>query len=377
MSKYVDQITREFEKEQAVAAPAVARDDIPYAYGAITNEWLTNVLCAGHAGARVRAHRLDEPDDGACNRRRIFVSYNQAGRTAGLPESVFCKASHDLDKRIILAEIGLTQGEVAFYRDYKHLVDVETPRCLHAIYDPTTFNSILVFEDLVRLGVRFCDQNVEITRARAENQLDLLARLHGRFFDSPELKASRLPSFAGYFENFEGYVNMQHYCNEGFRQAEYSIPPRLFRRSSDIWPATLMSVGLHRRLPLTFAHNDVHIRNWYLTAGGEMALCDWQNFGGAHWGRDVAYTISTSLSPENRRDWERDLLRFYLDRLAASGGPVVDIDEAFVQYRQHLFSALAWWTSTLVFKTQPRDAALVLVGRIATAIDDLDALEAW
>jgi hypothetical protein len=48
-----------------------------------------------------------------------------------------------------------------------------------------------------------------------------------------------------------------------------------------------------------------------------------------------------------------------------------------VHYRRQLFSALAWWTSTLLFQTQPRDATLTLVGRIATAIDDLDALDAF
>jgi hypothetical protein len=375
MPRFADQITTEFEKESATAAAALTAEDVPRSYEAITDEWLTAVLCRGHPGTRVVGHRLDTPDDGASNRRRIFLSYS--GPAAGLPGTVFCKASHDLDKRIVLAEIGFTQGEVTFYRDYQHLVDIESPRCLHAIYDPTTFNSILVFEDLAARGVTFCDQDTEITRARAEDQLDYLARLHGRFHGSPEFAASLLPTFAGYFHNLDGYVSMQQYCDEGFAQAEHVIPPRLFRRAAEVWPATVQSVDVHAEQSVTFAHNDVHVRNWYLTSGGAMALCDWQNFGGAHWSRDVVYTVSTSLTTENRRAWEHDLLRFYLDRLAAHGGPTVGFDEALLGYRRQLPSALAWWTSTLLFKTQPRDATLTLVGRIATAMDDLDALDTF
>ena len=34
--------------------------------------------------------------------------------------------------------------------------------------------------------------------------------------------------------------------------------------------------------------------------------------------RDLAYCISTATTPENRREWERDLLAYYIEEFAAS-----------------------------------------------------------
>jgi Ecdysteroid kinase-like family len=377
MARLAEQITRQYEREQKANRLATAAGDIPASYEAITDEWLTHLLCHRHPGARVVSHQLGEPDDGGTNRRRIFLAFNAAGAAAGLPSSVFCKAAHSLETRVILAELGFTQGEVAFYNHYRDAAGIDAPVCLLATFDPHSYNSIVVLEDLSLAGVEFCSHTTVITRERAQSQLELLARLHSRFHESAELAQSTLPRFDGYFDNLDGFINLETFCTEGFRLAEEVIPPRLFGRAADVWTATLASVAMHRTLPLTLAHNDPHVRNWYLAQDRGMLLCDWQNFGAAHWGRDVAYTIASSLTTDDRRAWEEQLLSTYLEFLREGGGPVVALDEAWTLYRRHLFSALAWWTATLAIgTTQPRDASLTVIGRIAAAIDDVDALDA-
>ena len=78
-----------------------------------------------------------------------------------------------------------------------------------------------------------------------------------------------------------------------------------------------------------------------------MGLNDLQCACKGNWGRDVSYAITTSLTTENRRAWEQDLLRLYLESLAAAGGRKVRFDDAWTIYRQQTFSALAWvdWNS--------------------------------
>ena len=98
------QITKAFELEQQNKRKAVNADDIPVSYDAIAPQWLTNVICKNHPGAEVLAYRLDAPDDGTTDRQRIFLTYNEAGNVAKLPPSLFCKASHRLDKRLMLAK---------------------------------------------------------------------------------------------------------------------------------------------------------------------------------------------------------------------------------------------------------------------------------
>src|SRR5262249_211935 len=139
----------------------------------------------------------------------------------------------------------------------------------------------------------------------------------------------------------------------------------------------------HSDLPRGLIHSDVHLGNWYLAPSGELGVHDWQCTSRGNWSRDVAYALSTSLTTDDRRAWERDLLRSYLDRLAGSSGGRARVlfEDAFRSYRQQLFAALAWWTGTLgqppeAPAMQPPAVSLTFIGRMARAIDDLDALEA-
>lgn len=389
MHELTEQITREYEREQRGSPLAVDPGDIPISYEAITDEWLTHILCKDHPGARVIDHRLDLEDDGNTNRRRIFLAYNDVGNAAGLPPSVFCKALQKLPNRLVDAAVGLIEGEDTFYNHFRPLLDIEAPKSYFATYDRQSFNSIVILNDLVHEGAEFCRHDTNITRRRIESQLALLAKMHGKFYgrmDDDPLTAG-LRTWEDKFNFSNAWFNLERCCTNGFLAAEEVVPARLFARNAEIWPATLKSNALHATQPRTLTHNDPHLRNWYIAANGEMGLADWQCICRADWGRDVAYTISTALTVDARRLWEKELLRFYLDRLRAEGCPALDFDEVFTNYRRHLFSALAYWTVTLTPSTgkssepapafQPVDATLEFIKRMTTAIDDLDSLESF
>ena len=69
------------------ARPVFRAEDVPPSYEAVTDEWLTDVLCTQVRDARVIGHSFDKRDDGSSNRRRIFLEYNDAGKAAGFPPS--------------------------------------------------------------------------------------------------------------------------------------------------------------------------------------------------------------------------------------------------------------------------------------------------
>ncbi len=111
-----------------------------------------------------------------------------------------------------------------------------------------------------------------------------------------------------------------------------------------------------------------------------MGLADWGVVHKGHWSRDLAYTIPTALTVEQRRAWERDLIVFYLDRLEAAGVERVSFSEAWMRYREALLSVLPSWTMTLaptpdMPDMQPTETSLTFIERITQAIDDTDALE--
>lgn len=379
-STKVDRIKALYARDEREDRPAVAPGDIPWRYEAITPEWMTHILCKDHPEAKVVAVRLDVPDSGTSNRRRIFVDYNDAGTAAGLPRSVFCKATVDLLNRLLLSTSALL-SETTFYNQIRPQLTFEAPQALLAVYDPESFASIVMLRDLGDTAT-FCNHHTEMTKERVQDQLSTLAQLHGRFFRSPQLdnELGHMFRYDDRFAALDRDHDFKGMCEAGLLAAADVVPARLIAREADVWPATVRASARHGELPLTITHGDVHLKNWYITDKGRMGLSDWQVTSKGHWSRDVAYTISTALTVEQRREWEKDLLHYYLDAFASQGGGRVSFDEAWLNYRQQLLTTFAWWTMTLtpgkdVPDMQPRDITLEFLRRIGTAMDDLDAID--
>jgi aminoglycoside phosphotransferase (APT) family kinase protein len=133
--------------------------------------------------------------------------------------------------------------------------------------------------------------------------------------------------------------------------------------------------------PRTYLHGDLHIANTYVTREGRMGIADWQVGLQGSWAYDVGYLLATALDIEDRRAWERDLLDFYLSRLAEAGGGIVAREQAWQAYRQAMFYPYFAWVYTigrsrLQPRFQPDEVSLTMIARIAAAIDDLDSFAA-
>jgi aminoglycoside phosphotransferase (APT) family kinase protein len=376
-----EQIKTLYERDQRSGAKAVAPGDVPVSYDAITPEWMTHFVCAGTPGAKVIDIRLGPPDDGSTNRRRLSLAYNAAGQAAGLPASVFCKASFSLINRMNMGLCGAAHGETMFYTKIRHLLDIDAPRPFHAVYDPQSFAHIVVLEDLGG-KVEFGEHTTDINRDRAASMVSTMAAYHATMATHPGIRARSfgLPTFPEFWKTIEDRVFMEKSSNDGFLACENEIPERLYRRFREIYPATRRAVAMHETLPQTLLHSDVHLKNWYVRDGNRMGLPDWHCCCIGNWSRDFAYAISVALTPENRRRWEKELLRLYLSEVAGRGAAAPSFDEAWSLYKPQLFTALAFWTNTLCptemqpQNMQPQQTAREFIRRIACAIDDLDAL---
>lgn len=377
-----DRVIRLFEAEEREQRQVFSADEAPPRYEAITAEWLTEALGQGCPDARVVAHRLDVNDDGTSNRRRIFITWNEAGQRAGLPETVFGKASQGLLNRIQYAFIGCGEIETNFYTRIRPELDIEAPTAHFALNDPVTFNSIILLRDMAG-EVDFCDYDTDINLDRARQMLSLLAKLHSTFYLNDRSRAAEQ-----YFRIWPDrwvdilQLGFEEYCDLGFAAGESVIPARLFKRRAEIWPATMKAVERHLSLPRSLGHGDVHLKNWYVTWDGRMGLSDWQSPSFAHWSRDIAYAMTAALKVEDRRAWEDELVAHYLEKLQEGGVPTPPLEEAWVLIRQQMMTALAYWTITLRPSPdqpdmQPEDATLAFIERISTAIDDHQALDSF
>jgi hypothetical protein len=130
------------------------------------------------------------------------------------------------------------------------------------------------------------------------------------------------------------------------------------------------------RRPHTVMHGYVHPGNVYFR-NGEAGLLDWQAVRRGHPGREIAYTLVTSMTTADRQASERDLLDAYRKALAASGGPELDRDELWNRYRQGaLYSYVAPLITAGMGGMQAETIAMEGLRRGVAALDDLDTVAA-
>ncbi len=128
--------------------------------------------------------------------------------------------------------------------------------------------------------------------------------------------------------------------------------------------------------PHTVMHGDAHPGNVYFR-DGKAGLLDRQAVRRGHPCRELAYTLITSLTPEDRRAAQRDLLDDYRQALAAAGGPDMDRDDLRLRFRQ---GALYAYVATLITAgmggMQVEDIATEGLRRSVAALDDLETVAA-
>ena len=128
--------------------------------------------------------------------------------------------------------------------------------------------------------------------------------------------------------------------------------------------------------PNTVMHGDAHPGNMYFR-DGEAGLLDWQAVRRGHPSRELAYTLITSLTPEDRQSAQRELLDIYRRALAATGGPELDRDDLWLRYRQGaLYAYVAPLITAGMGGMQVEDIALEGLRRGVWALDDLETIAA-
>jgi aminoglycoside phosphotransferase (APT) family kinase protein len=371
--------------ERLVRPKARRLEDVPCSPYAITTEWLTAVLCGKFPGAIATHVEVRPASVGTHERHQLIVSYNEEGRRAALPVSIFTKSLPSVVTRMIGGFNGTARVEGNFYTQLRPQLEIEAPLCYHSAYDRRTFAAIHLLEDMVAAkSATFCNHKTYVSRAMADDMIDLLASLHSRFYGDPALAASYrwLASYPRWFTIGSEKMGTEYYTDKALNAAAHVIPAKILARRSEVWPATLRALAVHESEPQGLIHSDVHIGNWYQTGAGQMGLCDWQCLSRGHWSRDFAYAVTASLTQDDRRNWERDLLARYIERFAEKTGVKPDFDLSFLHYRQQVLHALAMWTITLCHSPllpamQPEETTLTMIERIATAMADLDSIDSF
>lgn len=370
-------------RERFARRPATTLADIPNVADQVTGDWLTAVLCAEHPGAAVESFKAEDVSVGTSSRWRASVVYNEAGTAAGLPANLFAKTSATLSQRMLLGLVDVLENEPGFYRYIRPHLEIEAPHGYHGVADKASGRSIALMEDIVATKqITFCTPQTPISRAEIEDLLADMAVWHGKHWNDPRLAEyewmQQPKDFVGKITQFAG---LRKRSIVGTKRAEAVLPDGITAIHEDLFNALPHAMELASQGPLTLVHGDSHVGNVYKTAAGKMGFGDWQVVMRGNWSYDFSYLVSSALTVEDRRNWDEELLTFYLGKLKEAGGEAPEFDAAWLAYRQQMFWPYFGWLlsmgrSAVQPKFQPDSTSLGIIERASHAMMDLDSLAA-
>ena len=359
-------------------------DKVPASAAKISPQWLDAVLCRDTPGAKITSVEVVGGSDGTNTRRALRVTYNDAGTAAGLPTELFVKSATAMRTRLMNTLTTRGESEVRFYQSMRPRLPIEAPTAIYAGFERRSGRMLIIFPNMAHAGTKFLDPSHHITREQAEGMIDLLAAYQSATWNSPELVASRaLPTTLRYQELIN--VRALPFAKRGaigLDRAASVMPDELNTIDRDrLWRVHMASIRRLERRAHVLTHYDMHVGNWYITPDGRMGLTDWSmRFG--HWSADLSYMLLSALRIDDRRAWERDLLKRYREQLAAGGVPEVPSDEEiWTEYRRQTFHPLYFWLTTigagvLQPNMQPDHISLANLERMGQAVVDLDSVSA-
>jgi hypothetical protein len=221
--------------------------------------------------------------------------------------------------------------EVEFYSAIAPVTaDSPAPPCYHAAYDAESGAYHLLLEDLSQTHVTV-EREAPAARADVERMLDVLAPFHARWWGDARLETVGLVDEEivqnEFNPDFAGFVDYMGDRLSGERRS-------IYERVLTTFPG-LLAERLVPGRGLTLIHDDAHVWNFVLPRNpeGQVYLVDWQQWGVSAGLCDVAYMIALFWYPERRRRMERDLVRYYHDRLLERGVEDYGWDACWQDYR--------------------------------------------
>jgi hypothetical protein len=338
---------------------------LPRTISVLDTQSLSDVM-----GRRVTSVSVIGGDAGTSSRARLALTGDD------VPASVFVKMPAETVATRLMGELGrLAQTEVLFYRELSSQL-TGVPTTYGSAFDSLTGRFVLVLEDLAADGCEFPDTLHPLDKDQASLIVELLARLHATFWERLPPTGSGGP--LGWVYSASGdhtSLLTGPLLNTSVRRLaeRTSIPVEDGRFIIDNYRAVAKVID---RQPNTVMHGDAHPGNVYFR-NGEAGLLDWQAVRRGHPGRELAYTLITSMTTADRQACERDLLAVYRQALAAGGGPELDHDELWLRYRQgSLYAYVASVITAGMGGMQAESIALEGVKHAVAALADLETVAA-
>jgi len=342
--------------------------------GDVTPGWLTRVMgpVVGGVVVGVEAEPVGTGQMGECMRYRL--QWEPTGATG--PGSVVVKfTSPDETSRATAMATRSYEREVLFYRTLAGTVDIRTPRCWHAAFDPDTGDFDLVLEDLAPAVQG--DQIRGCTVDEAAAVVGELAALQAPRWDDSNLSSLEWLQIRD-DESADFVAGLYRGALEGFLEG---LGSRLESETTELVQrfGAVIDTWLRGRNegPSVITHGDFRLDNMMFDpSGGRVTVVDWQGPGLGDPTADLSYFLGAGLKPEDRRTHEEDLVALHHELLRSRGVEGFGVEQCWWGYRYQAFGGLvmAVIASQIVVRTERGDEMFsTMANRHARQVIDLES----
>lgn len=343
----------------------------------ITTDWINQVLLRNGFEGAVESFEVVPIGTGQLAESLRFSLQLAARDEARAPASLVGKfPSSDENSRKTCHGLNLYRNEVLFYKDLAQRSRIHVPTVLAAEFDHETHDFLLMFEDLATSRPGNQLEGLSVNEARVA--LREAARLHASSWNDAQLKELPWISVPDTAQDF--------YTTELVEQAWREFDAHFGRRMEpDVRDVCSRFVGAHRTwnqaldTPKCLTHCDFRADNLLIDdVSGRIATVDWQTVNMLGSGMDAAYFIGGSLTTEDRRAHEQELLGLYYDELLSGGVSGYSFDQFYRDYRHYSFAGLTVAIAGLILTKRTRrgdEMFFSMVDRHARHVLDLGAIE--
>ncbi|KAH6871625.1 kinase-like domain-containing protein [Thelonectria olida] len=340
-------------------------EPLPISKEELTAAWFTNTL-----GKPVKEATIVEFIRGTASKILAELTFEDC---VDGPARVCVKGGFD---PALLASLpfmfALYRREAQFYYDIGPKINIPLPPTMYCGTDTVNGQGIVVMADLKARGYTFGNPLETWPVHRVQAGVEQLASLHASTWGSTVEDFPWASETGSIRDAILDLMVPEQWDSRFSGDARPPVPDYLVDRERMI--AAVKTLWKSRDSKLNcLNHGDAHIANTFISPTGEPGFLDWQVIHVGSAMHDVPYFIIGSLSVEDRRKHEEELLQHYLDALHRAGAPKFRKEEIWDEYRKHAFHGFVWSLAGPMM--QPREFVDAMTERYCTAIVDHQSLE--
>ncbi|KAF4995617.1 hypothetical protein FGRMN_5008 [Fusarium graminum] len=360
-------LTSAMSNSNSYEAKAAMRssEPLPLTVEELTATWFTKVL-----GQPVKDAKIVEAIHGTASKILIQLTYKSTDNDT--PTRVCVRGGFN---PALVASFpfmfAVYRLESEFYHYLAPKIKIPLPPTIFIGTDTVNGQGLVVLGDLKAKGYTFGDPLQPWPVDRTKAGVMQLATLHASTWGD---KGNDIPSLSETVSLRDAIVGLVSPEEWGKRFAPDARPPvPKFMEDRERMTAVFKDLWSSETKLNCLVHGDAHVGNTFISSTGEPGFLDWQVIHAGSAMHDVAYFIIGSLEIKDRRNHEKLLVQSWLDALHAAGGPKLELEEVWDEYRRQAFHGFAWSLAGPMM--QSREIVDTMTERHCAAIVDHKSIE--